>query len=104
MLSRMTTQLAIRFVDDDMRLVDEMVRTGVAANRSEVVRLAVHRLVSEERRHRAIEAEAARWAEFPQTSDEIERSRANAVEYCSAEDWSDVYPTTRASTSAAELS
>jgi Arc/MetJ-type ribon-helix-helix transcriptional regulator len=92
----MTTQLAIRFADDDVRLLDEMVHAGVGRNRTEIVRLALGRLFQEERRRRAAEAAAAMWAEFPETAEELARARATAVEYCDAEDWSDIYPVSAA--------
>ncbi len=91
----MSTQMAIRFADEDVRMLDDMVAAGVGASRTEIVRLALARFVGDERRRQAAAAEAAMWAEFPETLDELERSRANAITYCAAEDWSSLYPPER---------
>ena len=45
----MTTQIAVRLEDDKLAFLDRQVKAGVAANRADVVRLAIARLQRRER-------------------------------------------------------
>lgn len=65
-------QLVTR-VDDQLAVeLDELVEAGVAANRSEVVRLAIRRLVDQHRRSEVANAIVAGYVRTPQTEAEIE--------------------------------
>lgn len=87
----MSTQLAIRFSDDDFDGLTALVAAGVAPTRSKAVRAAVQQFIVNERRRALLEAEATSWAQFPETDDEMERARMNGIAACAAEDWSEIY-------------
>lgn len=88
----MSKQLAIRFADDDIAALDELVELGVGGNRPEIVRRAVSLFAEQQRRQRANQQEIATWTEFPETDEEMARAKANGIAYCDAEDWSSAYP------------
>jgi Arc/MetJ-type ribon-helix-helix transcriptional regulator len=65
------TQLVTRIDDQLLDDIDELVRDGVAANRSEVVRLGLEQLVDRYRRHRVGLAIVAAYERQPQTVVEL---------------------------------
>lgn len=65
------TQLVTRVDDDLVAEVDALVVAGVAANRSEVVRLGLTRLVEHHRRRVIGEAIVDGYRRLPQTADEL---------------------------------
>lgn len=78
------TQLVTRVSEELATAIDdELVAGGLAANRSAVVRLAVERLLAEERRRRRIEHEIDAYTRQPQTEEEqwgIDRSTREMIE------------------------
>jgi Arc/MetJ-type ribon-helix-helix transcriptional regulator len=83
----MSIQVPTRFSEDEIAALDELVREGVGANRSEVIRVAFHNLVEWNRRRRIGEAIAESYRETPQTDDEHEWAVANAYALTKAESW-----------------
>lgn len=64
-------QMVTRLDDDLLAEVDELVAEGVAASRSEAVRLGLERLVDQERRHRIGTRIAESYRRQPQSDDEL---------------------------------
>ena len=89
----MTVQLAIKFADADISILDMLVAEGYAATRTEVVRAAVSSVVAEARYRRRVEEERAALVAFPESDAELSRWEATAAALCDEEDWSDVYST-----------
>jgi Arc/MetJ-type ribon-helix-helix transcriptional regulator len=83
----MTTPVPTRFSDEDLALIDELVQQGVAANRSELIRLGVHRLADAVRRAGVGAAIAASYRDHPQSSGDDELAMANAIALTEAEPW-----------------
>ena len=83
----MTVQVPTRFHSDEVDKLDELVSAGLAASRSEVVRLAVARLYDEHRRRKIGEAIVAGYRAHPQTAEEDAMAAANAVALTEAEAW-----------------
>ena len=83
----MTTPVPTRFTDDELALIDELVKSGIAENRSAVIRRGVHHLAESVRRARVGAAIAASYREQPQTHDEHLIATANALAMTEAEPW-----------------
>jgi len=84
----MTTPVPIRFSDEELAIIDQLVEHGVGDSRSAVIRRGVHDLVDSVRRAHVGETIAASYREIPQTDGENELAMANAVEMTDAEPWS----------------
>jgi Arc/MetJ-type ribon-helix-helix transcriptional regulator len=87
----MSNQLAIRFSDEDLEGLTALVAAGIAPTRSKAVRAAVQQFIITERRRALLDAEAASWADFPETADEMERAHSAGIAACAAEDWTAIY-------------
>lgn len=61
----MTTQLAVRFSEQTLALIDGLVAAGEFANRAEAVRTAVEQLVSEAERRATDSALVAGYRKLP---------------------------------------
>jgi Arc/MetJ-type ribon-helix-helix transcriptional regulator len=83
----MTVQVPTRFSEDEIALLDQLVREGIGANRSDVIRLAFHNLVEWNRRRRIGEAIAQSYRDMPQSDDEYEWAVGNAYALTNAEEW-----------------
>ena len=83
----MTVQVPTRFSDDEVAILDQLVRDGVGANRSDVIRIAFHQLVDWTRRRRIGEAIAQSYRDMPQSGEEYEWAVANAFALTNAEQW-----------------
>ena len=83
----MTVQVPTRFSEDEVAQLDQLVRAGIGANRSEVIRIAVHNLVEGQRRRGIGEAIAKSYREVPQSDDEYEWAVSNAYALTTAEPW-----------------
>lgn len=83
----MTTPVPTRFTDDELALIDEMVASGVAENRSAVIRRGVHHLADSVRRARIGATIAASYRDLPQTPEDDELAMASAIAMTEAEPW-----------------
>jgi Arc/MetJ-type ribon-helix-helix transcriptional regulator len=83
----MTTPVPTRFSDDELALIDDLVRQGVGDSRSAVIRLGVHRLADLTRRARIGAAIAASYEAFPQTPEDDDAAMTNAIAMTEAEAW-----------------
>ncbi len=84
---RMTTPVPTRFTDDELALIDELVDSGIAENRSAVIRRGVHDLAESVRRARVGATIAASYRELPQTHEDDEFAMASAIAMTEAEPW-----------------
>ncbi len=83
----MTTQVPTRFADPELEALDELVAHGVAGSRSELIRMAVARVVDEHRRQRVGQRIVAAYTDQPQTTDDDELAVAAAIALTEAEPW-----------------
>ena len=72
----MTTPVPTRFTDAELALIDELVDSGIAANRSAVIRRAVHHLAESVHRARVGASIAASYRKQPQTPADDELAMA----------------------------
>ncbi len=87
MVKRMTTPVPTRFSDDDLAIIDELVREGVGENRSAVIRQSVRHLADSVRRANVGRAIAESYQRHPQTVDDDELAMASAIALTEAEPW-----------------
>ena len=80
-------QLVTRISDALAAELDRLVEDGVAASRSEAVRLAVERLVDRERRRRIGQAIVDGYTRMPQTDEEQEWADAAARDMIGDDRW-----------------
>ena len=83
----MTVQLIARVDDELLMGVDSLINLGLAANRSEVVRIALTELI--ERTHQA-EVDrrlVAAYVSHPQAEAEVARAQLAAMRMIAAEPW-----------------
>ena len=83
----MTTPVPTRFTDDELSLIDELVREGVGDTRSSVIRQSVRHLAESVRRARVGASIARSYSERPQTREDDELAMANAIAMTEAEPW-----------------
>lgn len=86
-LTRMTTPIPTRFSDEELAIIDRLVRQGVGENRSEVIRSGVRHLEDHTRRVRAGEAIAESYRSRPQSREDDDFAMANALAMTDAEPW-----------------
>lgn len=83
----MTVQLIAR-VDAELLLgVDSLINLGVAANRSEVVRLALTELIERTHQTEVDRRTVAAYVAQPQPQAEVDRAHAAAMRMIAAEPW-----------------
>jgi Arc/MetJ-type ribon-helix-helix transcriptional regulator len=82
-----TVRVPTRFSAEEIAALDQLVSDGLGANRSEVVRLAVHNLVESTRRRSISDATAQSYRDLPQTDEEVEWAMANANALTGTESW-----------------
>ena len=83
----MTTQVPTRFAERELTVLDELVTSGVAKSRSEVIRLAVEQLALAHRRRVVGQSIVDAYREMRQTSEEDDLALANAIAMTEAEPW-----------------
>lgn len=83
----MTNQVAVRLTGDELATIDELVDDGVAANRSDVLRLSLSQLAQRHRRRGIADAIIASYRETPQTNEENDWAVANARRMVEADPW-----------------
>ena len=83
----MTIPVPTRFTDEELALIDELVRDGVGESRSAVVRQGVHHLADAVRRARVGASIAQSYRERPQTREDDDLAMANALAMTEAEPW-----------------
>jgi Arc/MetJ-type ribon-helix-helix transcriptional regulator len=83
----MTTPIPTRFTDDELALVDDLVKQGVGESRSAVIRRGVHHLADSVRRERIGTLIAQSYQGHPQTPADDEMAMANAIAMTEAEPW-----------------
>ena len=83
----MTSQVAVRLTDEEVATLDELVDSGVAPNRSDILRLALSQLADRRRRQAVADAIVASYREQPPTNEESEWAVANARRMVEAEPW-----------------
>ena len=83
----MTSAVPTRFSDEELALIDELVASGVAPNRSAVIRRGIHELADSHRRSRVGERISASYRTVPQDADDDELAMANAIALTEAEPW-----------------
>ncbi len=84
---RMTVQVPTRFQEGEVRAIDELVADGVAASRSDAIRLAVAQLVDQHRRRKIGAAIVESYRAAPQTAEEDAWALASALALTEAEPW-----------------
>lgn len=83
----MTTPVPTRFTDDELALIDELVASGIAENRSAVIRRGIHHLAESVRRATVGATIAASYRQQPQTPEDDELAMASAIAITEAEPW-----------------
>ena len=83
----MTTPVPTRFSDEELSLIDDLVKQGVGDSRSAVIREGVHHLADAVRRAKVGADIAASYREHPQTSEDDALAMANATAMTEAEPW-----------------
>jgi Arc/MetJ-type ribon-helix-helix transcriptional regulator len=83
----MTTPVPTRFSDEELELIDQLVRDGVGDNRSAVIREGVRHLADSVRRAAIGRVIADSYRRHPQTTDDDELAMANAQALTEAEPW-----------------
>lgn len=83
----MTTPVPTRFSDEELALIDDLVKQGVGDSRSAVIRQGVQHLADLVRRARVGSDIAASYRERPQTSEDDDLAMANATAMTEAEPW-----------------
>lgn len=84
---RMTTQVPTRFTDPELEALDELVAHGLAGSRSELIRVAVARVVDEHRREQIGQRIVAAYTDQPQTAEEDELALGAAIALTESEPW-----------------
>ncbi len=83
----MTTPVPTRFSDEELALIDNLVKEGVGESRSAVIRQGVHDLAEAVRRSRVGAAIADSYRVTPQAAEDDELAMASAVAMTEAEPW-----------------
>ncbi len=83
----MTTPVPTRFSDEELSLIDDLVKQGVGDSRSAVIREGVHHLADVVRRARVGADIAESYRERPQTGEDDDLAMANATAMTEAEPW-----------------
>jgi Arc/MetJ-type ribon-helix-helix transcriptional regulator len=83
----MTTPVPTRFSDEELELIDELVREGVAENRSAVIRRGIHHLADSVRRARLGATIASSYRDLPQSDEDNDLALASAIAMTEAEPW-----------------
>ena len=83
----MTVQLIARVDAELLTGVDSLINLGVAANRSEVVRLALAELIERTHQAEVDRRTVAAYVSQPQPSAEVDRAREAALRMIAAEPW-----------------
>lgn len=83
----MTIPVPTRFTEEELALLDELVRLGVGENRSVVIRRGLHHLADSVRRARVGAAIAASYRAQPQNLEDDELAMASAIAMTEAEPW-----------------
>lgn len=86
-LQCMSTPVPTRFSDEELALIDELVRGGVGDSRSAVIRQGVHRLADSVRRAQIGETIARSYRENPQSAQDDDLAMASALAMTEAEPW-----------------
>jgi len=76
-----------RFSDEELALIDALVRSGVGDSRSAVIRQGVHHLVDSVRCARIGAAIARSYHEKPESADDDDSAMASAMGMTEAEPW-----------------
>jgi Arc/MetJ-type ribon-helix-helix transcriptional regulator len=83
----MTTPVPTRFTQQELALIDELVRKGIGDNRSAVIRKGVHDLAESVRRSQIGTSIARSYQTNPQTPEDDELAMASAIAMTEAESW-----------------
>ena len=83
----MATPIPTRFSDDEVRLIDDLVASGVGATRSDVIRRGLHHLGDAVRRAGVGETIADSYRRTPQTAADDALAAASAQALIDAEPW-----------------
>lgn len=86
-LLRMTKPVPTRFSDEELALIDQLVRDGVGENRSAVIRLGVHHLADSVRRAKVGRTIGDSYGQRPQDQHDHDLAKANAIALTEAEPW-----------------
>ena len=83
----MTTPVPVRFSDNELHIIDQLVASGAGGNRSEVIRRAVEHLDDSVRRATQGALIADSYRNHPQTTDDDDMAMASAIALTEAEPW-----------------
>ena len=83
----MTTPVPTRFSDEELAMIDDLVKEGVGDSRSAVIRQGVHDLAESVRRARVGAAIADSYRATPQATEDDELAMASAIAMTEAEPW-----------------
>ncbi len=81
------TPIPTRLDDDEIAALDEIVQSGLAANRADAIRLSIRRMKDALRRARIGDEIVAGYRNAPQTKEEIDAARVSAEALLAAESW-----------------
>lgn len=87
MLYAMTVQLVTRIPDELAGAVDDLVRAGVYASRSEAVRAGLDAVIAQQRRARVGQAIVAGYRRIPQAYDDLSWPDAASAAMIAEEPW-----------------
>ena len=85
LLLGMSSPVPTRFSDEELALIDDLVRSGVGDSRSAVIRQGVHRLADSVRRAQIDDAIARSYRENPQSAEDDDLAMASALALTEAE-------------------
>lgn len=83
----MSISVPVRFSQSELELIDELVRQGVGANRSAVIRGSLAEMAAASKRRAEGAAIAASYRERPQGEEDRAVAVANALALTDAEPW-----------------
>jgi Arc/MetJ-type ribon-helix-helix transcriptional regulator len=81
------TQLAVRLDDDTVAQIDELVRSGRFASKTEALRVAMASYLENERRRQVGEAIAEGYRRIPQSEEELLVAEQSARAMIAEEPW-----------------
>jgi len=83
----MSSPVPTRFSEEELSLIDELVRAGVGDSRSAVIRQGVHQLADSVRREQIGAAIARSYRENPQSAEDDASAMASAMSMTETEPW-----------------
>jgi Arc/MetJ-type ribon-helix-helix transcriptional regulator len=83
----MTSQIAVKLPDELLEAVDHLVASNRFANRSEIVRAGLQRIIADDASRTIDRAFADGFARHPDSDDDVHRTTRLAIESIDEEPW-----------------